>query len=132
MIDPVVYFSLMARVGAPTISFGAGEVIFCEGDQAREFFVIRSGRVCIQRHDQVLETLEHNEIFGEMALIDETPRNATAVAVTDVSLVPISEKQFISLIHEAPMFALTMMRVLARRLRAAKIAKTSTEERLSH
>jgi CRP-like cAMP-binding protein len=54
-----------------------------------------------------------------MALIDNSPRSATAVASTDVVLVPVSEKQFLFLVSQTPFFALMVMRVLARRLRAA-------------
>jgi CRP-like cAMP-binding protein len=54
-----------------------------------------------------------------MALIDNTPRSATAVAVSAVKLVAVSEKQFLFLISNTPYFALNVMRVMARRLRAA-------------
>ena len=53
-----------------------------------------------------------------MALIDNAPRSATAVAATDVTLIPVSEKQFLFLTGQTPFFALKVMRVLARRLRA--------------
>jgi hypothetical protein len=58
-------------------------------------------------------------IFGEMALIDNAPRSATAIAASDAKLVPVSEKQFLFLISNTPYFALNVMRVMARRLRAA-------------
>jgi CRP/FNR family cyclic AMP-dependent transcriptional regulator len=61
-------------------------------------------------------------MFGEMALVDSAPRSADAVAVTDVTLVPISEKQFLFLVSQTPFFALKVMRVLARRLRASNSA----------
>ena len=57
-----------------------------------------------------------------MALIDNEPRSATAIAVTDTELVPVSEKQFLFLVSQTPHFALNVMRVLAERLR--KINKT--------
>ncbi len=57
-----------------------------------------------------------------MALIDDKPRSATAIAVTDVALVPISELQFLLLVSRKPTFALEVMRVLAHRLRAANKA----------
>jgi CRP/FNR family transcriptional regulator, cyclic AMP receptor protein len=53
-----------------------------------------------------------------MALIDAAPRSATAVAATDVKLVPVGEKQFLFMISHTPYFALNVMRILARRLRA--------------
>ena len=52
-----------------------------------------------------------------MALIDDSPRSATAVALTDVTLAPIKENQFLFLVQNTPFFALSVMRVLARRLR---------------
>ena len=61
--------------------------------------------------------LSADSIFGEMALIDNEPRSATAVAITDVELVPISEKQFLFLVSQTPYFALKVMRILAQRLR---------------
>jgi CRP/FNR family transcriptional regulator, cyclic AMP receptor protein len=96
----------------------AGDVIFREGDQAQELFVIRSGEVRIQIGNRTIAELSADSIFGEMALIDNEPRSATAIAVTDVELVSVSEKQFLFLVSQTPFFALRVMRVLAQRLRA--------------
>ena len=111
-------FGLLAGDGIATRSAKAGEVIFREGDEAQQLFVIKSGEVVIQAGNRRLAELSTNHIFGEMALIDDAPRSATAVAKTDVELVPISEKQFLFLVSQTPYFALKVMRVLARRLRA--------------
>ena len=70
----------------------------------------------------VLERLSRYSIFGEMALVDAVPRSATAVAVGDVKLVSVSEKQFLFLISNTPYFALNVMRVMAWRLRMANSA----------
>jgi CRP/FNR family cyclic AMP-dependent transcriptional regulator len=96
----------------------AGSVIFREGDEARELFVIKSGEVRIQIGNRTVTDLRADSIFGEMALIDNEPRSATAIAVTDVELVAVSEKQFLFLVSQTPYFALKVMRVLAQRLRA--------------
>ncbi|HKA75528.1 MAG TPA: Crp/Fnr family transcriptional regulator, partial [Pseudolabrys sp.] len=72
--------------------------------------------------NRLLDTLEANDIFGEMALIDGAPRSATATAKTDVVLVPMSKKEFLSLVTKAPTFALDVMGMLARRLRTANRA----------
>ena len=111
-------FGLLAGDGIATRSAKAGEIIFKEGDEAHQLFVIKSGEVAIQSGNRTLAELFTNHIFGEMALIDDAPRSATAVARTDVELVPISEKQFLFLVSQTPFFALKVMRVLARRLRA--------------
>ena len=111
-------FGLLAGDGIATRSAKAGEIIFKEGDEAHQLFVIKSGEGRIQSGNRTLAELSTNHIFGEMALIDDAPRSATATAKTDVELVPISEKQFLFLVSQTPFFALKVMRVLARRLRA--------------
>ena len=111
-------FSVLTGNGIEARSARAGEVIFKEGDEAHQLFVIKSGEVIIQSGNRKLAELSTNQIFGEMALIDDAPRSATAIAKTDVELVPISEKQFLFLVSQTPFFALKVMRVLARRLRA--------------
>ena len=106
-------------LAAPSCRAGkAGGVIFRKGDEAHELFVIKSGQVRIQLGNRTLSELSANYLFGEMALIDSEPRSATALAVTDVELVAVSETQFLFLVGQTPYFALKMMRVLAQRLRA--------------
>jgi len=115
-------FGVLTGNGIETLFFKAGEVIFREGDNALELFVIKSGQVRIQIGNKTVTELAPDTIFGEMALIDDEPRSATAVAATDVELVPVSEKQFLFLVSQTPYFALKVMRVLAQRLR--KTTKT--------
>ena len=83
-------------------------------------FLLRKGRVDILLHDRVVEEIGPGGIFGEMALIDHAPRAAYVVASTDVEVIPIDEKLFVSLVQDAPYFALDVMRVLATRIRAAR------------
>jgi CRP/FNR family transcriptional regulator, cyclic AMP receptor protein len=115
-------FSLLTGPQVPTRAFKAGDIIFKEGDPATELYVIQKGRVGIQANNRILDTLDANTIFGEMALIDGKPRSAAAIAMTDVTLVPVSEKQFLFLVSQTPFFALKLMRVLAGRLRASNKA----------
>jgi CRP/FNR family transcriptional regulator, cyclic AMP receptor protein len=122
MAETPIDFGILAGAGAPAREFKAGEVIFKEGDAAAEFYVIQNGRVDIRLGNRLLGTVTDHGIFGEMALIDTAPRSATAIAATDVKIVPIGEKQFLFLVSQAPHFALNVMRVLARRLRAQNTA----------
>ena len=110
-------FELLIGPEVPTRNVAKGERIFSEGDLGVEFFVVVRGQVEIRSGNRVLETLGENSIFGEMALIDDSPRSATVVALTDVTVAPISEKQFLFLVRNTPFFALRVMRVLASRLR---------------
>jgi len=118
MADTPIDFGILAGAGAPVRDFKAGDVIFNQGDPASELFVIKSGKVEIRFGNRRLAALSDHDIFGEMALIDTAPRSATAVAVTDVQLVPVGEKQFLFMVSRTPHFALNVMRALARRLRA--------------
>ena len=111
-------FSVLTGNNIDAQSFKAGSVIFREGDEARELFVIKSGQVRIQIGNRTVAELGADSIFGEMALIDNEPRSATVIAATDVELVAVSEKQFLFLVSQTPYFALKVMRVLAQRLRA--------------
>jgi CRP/FNR family cyclic AMP-dependent transcriptional regulator len=111
-------FGLLTGNNIDAHQIEAGSVIFREGEAADQLFVIKSGEVRIQIGNRTITELSAGDIFGEMALIDNEPRSATAVAMTDVELVPVSEKQFLFLVSQTPYFALKVMRVLARRLRA--------------
>jgi len=117
MTDDADSFSLLLGTDVPTRDYKAGEMIFREGDPGTEFYVVQRGRVRVLAGNRLLETLGENEIFGEMALIDASPRSATVAADTDVTVAPITEKQYLFLVRHTPYFALKVMRVLANRLR---------------
>jgi CRP/FNR family transcriptional regulator, cyclic AMP receptor protein len=118
MPDTNIDFDLLVKAGGPVRSFKAGDVIFREGDPAVELLVVKSGTVEIRIHDRLIDTLGERSIFGEMALIDHGPRSATAVALTDATLIPLGDKGFSLLVAYAPNFALSVLRVLAKHLRA--------------
>jgi CRP-like cAMP-binding protein len=117
MSDGEIDFSLLLRPEVSTRNFATGATIFKEGEQGDEFFVVVRGKVEIRTGDRRLEILGPKGIFGEMALIDDSPRCATIVALTDVTVAPIKEEQFLFLVRHIPVFALKVMRVLAIRLR---------------
>jgi CRP/FNR family cyclic AMP-dependent transcriptional regulator len=110
-------FELVAKCGGAPKTFQRGETIFREGDTADCLYVLKEGEVDITLGNRLLKPLTPGEIFGEMALIDGSPRSATALARTDVTLIPVNEKQFVFLVGQLPYFALGVMRVLAERLR---------------
>jgi CRP-like cAMP-binding protein len=82
-------------------------------------YVVYSGKVGIERRGETIEDLSAGDTFGEMALIDGAPRSATARAKTDCEVAPITESAFLHLVHDTPIFALTIMHNLADRLRRA-------------
>ena len=108
---------LLAAAGFPTTTFAPGEVIFREGDQADKMYVVLSGEVEVHLQGTVIDTLAQGATFGEMALIDGSPRSATVVAKTSSEVAAINEKTFVLLVDEMPYFALSTMRNLVDRLR---------------
>src|SRR5258707_347988 len=98
-------------------NYPAGHLIFRQGETGTEMFIIRKGQAEIRVGDRVVDALEQDEVFGEMALADKLPRSATAVAVTDCELVPIDTRRFLFLVGQTPNFALVMLQLMAARLR---------------
>lgn len=99
------------------MSLAAGDVVFQEGDPGVEMYGIVEGAIQLRIGDRVIGTLGVDDVFGEMALIDSSPRSATAVATTDTQLAVIDEHRFLFLVQETPMFALSVMSAMADRFR---------------
>ena len=95
----------------------ADATIFSKGDQGGYMYIVMEGEVDILADGTYIRTLGAGDIFGEMSLIDDSPRSADVVARTDCILVPVDERRFLFLVHETPMFALHVMGVMADRLR---------------
>ena len=84
-------------------------------------YTVIEGEVEIIINDTVIETVEPGGILGELALIDNKPRSATAIAKTNCKLVPIDEKRFTFLIQQTPYFSIQVMRIMADRLRSMNL-----------
>jgi CRP-like cAMP-binding protein len=82
-----------------------------------EMYVVLEGEVELKVDSTVLETLGPGQPFGEMALIDQSPRTATAIAGTPCKLAVIPERRFLFMVQQNPEFALLIMKVMADRLR---------------
>ncbi len=96
-----------------------GTTIFREGDPGESMFAIKRGRVAILVGDNTMDVLEDQELFGEMALLENTTRAATAVTLDETELVEINKPQFYILVRQNPHFALQLMQLLSERLRNA-------------
>jgi CRP/FNR family cyclic AMP-dependent transcriptional regulator len=95
----------------------AGQTIFQEGDVGEQMFAVIGGEVDIVIHGNVVETIGAGGVFGEMALIEDRPRSATAVVKTEARVVPVDRKRFLFLVQQSPFFALQLMAIMAQRLR---------------
>ena len=111
---PGVFYNAKSFMDVP-----AGTVIFEEGASGAEMFGILDGEVEVRLPNGAVRRLGPDDTFGEMAIVDTSPRSATVVAVTDTKLAVIDRHRFLFLVQETPMFALQVMSSLAERLRAA-------------
>jgi CRP-like cAMP-binding protein len=102
---------------AEDVKVDAGKVLVSEGSAGAEFFVILDGTAKVSRHGQEVATLGPSQFFGDLALLDRAPRNATVTAVTPMELVVLGQREFSALIDEVPGFAHKLLAGLARRLR---------------
>jgi CRP/FNR family transcriptional regulator, cyclic AMP receptor protein len=97
-----------------------GETIFKEGDPGSDcMFGVLEGVIEVQIGSQTVEHVQPMHVFGEMALIDQRPRSATAIAAVDSRIAVIDKKRFLRLVEQTPDFALKMMQVITERLRRA-------------
>ena len=98
------------------VTFTAGETIFTVHQPADHMYIVLDGQVEIRQNDCVLAIAGPGEPIGEMALINNAARSATAIARTDCRLEPVDERRFQFMLEHTPFFALQMMRVLVERL----------------
>ena len=100
------------------IQVPAGQTIFQEGEVGDAMYVVLDGTVDIVHKGKVIDQVETGSIFGEMALVDDEPRSASAIAKTDVQIARVNQQRFEFLVQYSPLFAVEVMRIMARRLRA--------------
>jgi len=110
-------FSCLTRHSVPMQHFDAGEKIFLEDDAGGCMYVVQSGKVDVITFGSVLETVGPGGMFGEMALIDDGPRCAAALANEATKAAAIDKAMFVHLVSEEPEFALRVMRLLTERIR---------------
>jgi CRP/FNR family transcriptional regulator, cyclic AMP receptor protein len=102
-------------------TFKAGQFIFLEGDKSAHFYIIQEGKVEIFTNSAKdyfkIAEMGPGESFGEFALLNRSPRSASARAVTDVSVVKVSERGYEQMLNELPGWASCMMASFVKRLR---------------
>lgn len=115
-----------------TRTYADGDVVYCAEDRGDCAFIVKSGKVEIRERGRALEIVLPGEIFGELALLDEEPRTANAIASGPAVLVPIDRAMFEVLVRDDSDFALAIVRSLARTLRATMRMLESCVEDLRH
>jgi len=108
---------ILTRRGVPLRRLDPGERVFLEDDVGDCLYVVRSGHVDVITFGTVLDRVGPGGIFGEMAVIDDGPRSAAALAAETTEVAVIDKATFHTLVREEPAFALAIMRLLAERVR---------------
>ncbi len=101
----------------PPVYQPKNSVIMREGEAGIFMYVVIDGAVRITISDKIIELVKAGGVFGEMALVDQSKRAATAAAATDSNLLSINRNDFLTLIKTNPAFGASLLRALANRLR---------------
>lgn len=102
---------------AQVIRLGPGDVVFREGDPGDSLFVVFHGQIALQAGGRALAVLGEGEVVGELAMLDEAPRNVTASAVGEADVLRVSTEDFRNAVQDTTEFANRVISVLAKRLR---------------
>lgn len=97
--------------------FRAGETIFCQGDPGDTLLYVLAGTVTITKDDIEIASGGAGEFFGEMSLLENSPRFASVTAKTDCEALEYNLTEFLKLVRNEPEFAVGVMRNLSRKLR---------------
>ncbi|MDR0378005.1 MAG: Crp/Fnr family transcriptional regulator [Spirochaetaceae bacterium] len=114
MAMDISVFSRFAR------TFQPGEMIFAEYEPGETFYMIQSGRVKLVKivggFEKTLDILEPSDMFGEMAILENSPRSATAIAVDKVVVLEFNRQNFEILMTGNPQVALMLLKTFAKRI----------------
>lgn len=108
-------------------TYNKSEVIFCQGEPGNEMYIVYSGKVGLYLEEasgqrKLLATMVAGDFFGEMALVDDSPRSTTGIVEEDATkLLVLDRQKFIYLLRNQPDFALILMGKLCSQLKAANI-----------
>lgn len=105
-------------------NYTAGQIIFCEYEPGDTFYLIQSGRVKIVKIfsaiEKTIDILQPGEFFGEMALLENTPRSASIIALENCKLLEFNRDNFRALITGKPQMALNLLMLFSKRIHDQK------------
>jgi CRP/FNR family cyclic AMP-dependent transcriptional regulator len=109
----------LAQIGKASdeVNVAAGKDIVTEGSAGHEFFMILDGEAKVKHGQKVVASLGEGDYFGELAVLDRSPRNATVTAATPMTLLVLAQREFSGVLDEVPGLAHKLLVSMARRVR---------------
>lgn len=102
------------------VEYSPGDIIFCEFEPGNEFYFIQAGRIkivkIINSTEKTLDILEVGDVFGEMAILEEQPRSASAIAIDHVKLLRFRKENFDALLQGNPQLAYKLLIIFSKRI----------------
>jgi CRP-like cAMP-binding protein len=106
------------------VEYEPNDIIFCEFEPGNDFYFIQSGRVeivkIINNREKTLDILGPGDVFGEMAILEEEPRSASAIAIEHVKLLRFRRENFDALLQGNPQLAYKLLVIFSKRIYDAK------------
>ena len=110
-------FLEMFRYSKKYDTYSPGDTIFKKGSMGGTMYIILEGEIEIYVDGSVVGKLFEGQVLGEMALVENEPRSATAIAKTESKIVPIDREAFLYIVKEEPFFALFVIKDLSHKIR---------------
>jgi CRP-like cAMP-binding protein len=118
LLDKTMVEALAKGLGPDAIvRHNSGTQLFTEGSSGALAYVVQDGRVAVSIKGKLVERVGAGGIFGEMALVDQSVRAASAVAETDVILIAVNRTVFVNLVKANPEFGAALLGAVAERVR---------------
>lgn len=124
---PTRELGYVARIAEEIVQPG-GSTIFRQGDRGESMYLVVEGEVGIYDHDVRITTIAERGYFGEMSILDDEPRSASAVAETDCLLLRIQHDDFHRILQAHFDASLAIIKTLTRRLREMSAAPPASGE----
>jgi CRP/FNR family cyclic AMP-dependent transcriptional regulator len=106
------------------VNYQPGDILFCEYEPGNEFYLLQEGRVKVTKivsdMEKTLDIFHPGDIFGEMAILEDQPRSATAIAVDKVKVLKFNKENFNLLLQGNPQLAVKLLKVFSNRIYDAK------------
>ena len=118
VFEPALLAQFEAALPRPSVRrYPPRGEIMKEGQSGAYMYILKQGRVAIWIRDKVIEVVNPGGTFGEMAVVDQSPRTANATADTECELLAVDRASLLEALKSQPAFAMAMMRAVSERIR---------------